>query len=482
MNRSIRFKILIITLIALALRFYRISNQSFWTDEVASIDTARAPFDKITELSAAMNNSLPCYFVLLRPLVGPSAEHIEFRARAISALAGGITVPFFIWTIYWWRRHWGAAFAAGLVLALNPLHLWYSQEVRAYAVMLFAGVLTLFFYERSRAMPSVGWKMGYICCAILAMVMHKTGMTFFFACVAWHAWDVSRKRSLAVTLWPHALVLLAAIGVAVAKSYPPTPELRRSGSILEIAYTGLTYIGGYSFGPSITEIQNFGPLQAVHRHLPQVVIAAVLLLAVAVIWMIHARALLRSREALLLTLGIGFVVAATVFSDFPYNVRYTLPALLGFAGLVGALSDRGKAGRLAIVAVVVVELWADGQWFYKANYRKGDSRAVAQWLMQNQNSIETWTALPDYLIPSILFYLPDNSRLEKGAWKPAKVTTTSFPPYPDALIIGRRHHLPDADKLIGDYWHGAIETSEIRSIAGFEIYSRKALPLVRPSR
>src|SRR5207253_3316305 len=50
-----------------------------------------------------------------------------------------------------WRKDWATALTAGVLLAINPLHVWYSQEVRGYAIMLFFGLCALLSLEWSRA-------------------------------------------------------------------------------------------------------------------------------------------------------------------------------------------------------------------------------------------------------------------------------------------------------------------------------------------
>ena len=134
---------LLLTLVALSLRFYRLSNQSLWTDEVSSIQTAQEPLAKMTKDSGSENVYLPGYFLLLGAVLDDAKQDLEFRARGLSALAGAMSVPLLIGVVFCWRRQWGTALLAGLLLAVNPLHLWYSQEVRGYATMLFFGLLTL---------------------------------------------------------------------------------------------------------------------------------------------------------------------------------------------------------------------------------------------------------------------------------------------------------------------------------------------------
>ena len=148
---------LLITVAGLALRFYRLPNQSMWTDEVSSIITARGPLSQMMQGSGVENVFLPGYFLLLRAVLGDATQDLEFRARALSALAGALSVPLFMGVVYLWRRQWTAALLAGLLLALNPLHLWYSQEVRAYGTMLFFCLLTLLAYELARLSRKWWW-------------------------------------------------------------------------------------------------------------------------------------------------------------------------------------------------------------------------------------------------------------------------------------------------------------------------------------
>ena len=76
---------LLLTLAALTLRFYRISSQSMWTDEVSSVETAREPLSKMTKDSGSENVYLPGYFLLLGAVLNDASRDVEFRARGLSA-------------------------------------------------------------------------------------------------------------------------------------------------------------------------------------------------------------------------------------------------------------------------------------------------------------------------------------------------------------------------------------------------------------
>ena len=146
-----------------------------------------------------------------------------------------------------------------------------------------------------------------------------------------------------------------------------------------------------------------------------------------------------------------------------------------FSALIAALNSgagRRYVARLTIGVVLLLGLWADVQWFYRPEYRKADSRATAQWLAANQTSVKSWTVLPEYLSESIEWYLQANQEVIAHRQPPTEAQTTTFPPVPDALIIGRRHHITEPDKIIAAYRLSAGSVRTIPGIAGFEIYVR----------
>jgi 4-amino-4-deoxy-L-arabinose transferase-like glycosyltransferase len=468
---------LLLTLAALTLRFYRISSQSMWTDEVSSVETAREPLSKMSKDSGSENVYLPGYFLLLGAVLSDASRDVEFRARGLSAVAGSLSVPLFIGLVYCWRRRWGTALLAGLLLTVNPLHLWYSQEVRAYATMLFFGLLTLLAYELARASRKPWWWVVYFLSALGAIALHKTAIIFPVACALWHGWDVWREKGRLRDLAVHVVTLGMVCGAVLLRRYPPPPVSGRSRSILELPYTFMTFVGGYSFGPSITDIQSHGALGAVSRNLAQVGILGGVLALVALAYALKFRSLFRGKETSLVVLNLGFVLLTTLAFAFPFNVRYTLPGLMAFLALVATLSSvvgHRYFARLAIAAVLLLGLWADAQWFYRPAYRKTDSRAMAQWLVANQARVKSWTVLPDYLSASVAWYLRANPGILARRQPPTQAQTTSFPPVPDALIIGRRHHVTEPDKIIAAYRASAGAVRAIPAIAGFELYVREA--------
>lgn len=470
--------IALLTLAGLALRLFRLANQSFWIDEISSIMAAQGPLNGIYQRSLLASNSLPTYFFLLRFFVGSSGPVSEYQARLLSVIAGVLSVPLFVGVVYLWRRQRGTALLAGLLLAVNPLHIWYSQEVRGYAVMLLFGLLALLCFELAREKQRFGWWVLYVSSALLAIAVHKTGLIFAVACGLWHAWDVYKHRQHFKSLLAHLPIIAATLVVLSLKSYPPPEGYGRSASGLEVGYTFLTFPGGYSFGPSVTDIQSHGPWAAISRHATQTGILLLVLLALACVIASNVRRLISGKEIQLLCLGVGAVSIYALLSRFPYNVRYTLPALFGFLALTAVLatqSEKSVWARLLLVAVLVVALWSDAQWFYSPRYRKDDCRAVAQWLVQNKERVRSWTVLPEYMNAPLEWYLRANPDVLARKMPPAQDRTTTFPPVPDVVIVSRRHHLLEPDRMIASYASAAGGAQTNRAFAGFELYSADGL-------
>jgi len=274
----------------------------------------------------------------------------------------------------------------------------------------------------------------------------------------------------------HVAIFLIAVTALFPKSYPPAAEYGRRSSGLEVLYTLLAYTGGYSFGPSLTEIQTYGALRAVLRNEMELAVAAGVLLLVASNYIRSIRSLPKTAAALFL-LDLAMVSAYSAVSGFPYNVRYTLPALLGFLTLAADLLSRVSQFSLAratVAAVAAVSLCADWQWYYSPIYRKEDSRAVAQWLIENENDVRSWTVLPGYTEVTVQWYLVSLGHSELiPRLEPAKQNdSTSFPPVPDVLITGRHDRIIQYEALTGAYQTAAGSVRKVESFSGFHIFTR----------
>ncbi|MDP3046129.1 MAG: glycosyltransferase family 39 protein, partial [Chloroflexota bacterium] len=137
--------VLLITLLAFALRLLRLDFQPLWWDEGYSVYFASQDLATLT-LKTAADIHPPLYYYLLHvwiALFGAS----DVALRLLSVVIGTATIPVF----YAVGRRLvarGTALLACLLLAVSPFHVYYSQEVRMYALATLLGLASIYFAQR----------------------------------------------------------------------------------------------------------------------------------------------------------------------------------------------------------------------------------------------------------------------------------------------------------------------------------------------
>jgi mannosyltransferase len=160
-----------IVLLAFALRGFRLDGQSLWSDESISLQRSSLPL--LQMLATMPVEHAPGYFVLLNLWLRVAGTS-DFALRFPSLLFGVLAVPLVasLGTTAF-RRSVGVV--AALVLAVNPLHVWYGQDARMYTmVVAFAtgalwALLVALRTNRARA-----WS-AYVALSALALYTHYYG-------------------------------------------------------------------------------------------------------------------------------------------------------------------------------------------------------------------------------------------------------------------------------------------------------------------
>jgi len=438
---------------AAALRFAGLAQNSLWVDEYASLVTARVPLSDIP--AAALHGDAfepPLYFWLLHMVIGRFGES-EPVLRSLSVVTGAATVPMVMLLIRALGAGSGTALLGAVLLALNPLHIWYSQEARPYALLVFLGVgsLVCLLYGLQRG-AVFGW-IGFAVLGTLTVLTHLSGAVFLL--VGWQ-WAVRVKGGIRVPrpLWmatlaimvaaaPFGLRLAHAVGHAAGTGSPP-----RALTGLEVPYTLFTYLAGYSFGPSVRELQNEGPRVAVLSHAPQTAMVAVTI-AVVLALALRLRAAATPRLTVLFLLPMMATALGSAVTGKAYNVRYAVPGIVGFVGLaamgVGSVSRPPR--RILLAVLLGLCCWADAQWLLVARYRKEDSRAAVAWLGANLPPGAKVAVAPGYQA-EVLAYYAGRGRASLR-FSGLSDTATGLPAGRiDALLLTRLHHVPHWDALL----------------------------------
>ncbi|WP_372859452.1 glycosyltransferase family 39 protein [Pseudomonas protegens] len=131
-RRVLEYGLLPILLLAAGIRFYDLTAAAIWGDEGSSLLLSQYSLIEIWR-HAARDVHPPLYFMLLHGWIALFGDGI-LSVRMFSAVPGIVTVGLGVWLVALLagRR---AAILAGVLLALLPTAVRYSQEVRMYALL-----------------------------------------------------------------------------------------------------------------------------------------------------------------------------------------------------------------------------------------------------------------------------------------------------------------------------------------------------------
>lgn len=131
----------LVLLLAAFLRFHQLEAQSFWNDEGNSARLSERPIAQIIE-GTASDVHPPLYYLMLHGWRA-GAGSSEFGLRAFSALAGVLTVAVTMGLARLLLRSPDAVMlVAGVLAAVSPPLVYYSQETRMYAMLALLAVLS----------------------------------------------------------------------------------------------------------------------------------------------------------------------------------------------------------------------------------------------------------------------------------------------------------------------------------------------------
>ncbi len=179
-------------LLAFVVRLVGIGSQPLWFDEAMTLHIAHQPGGL-----GLVHNTPPLYYVALD--VWTRVFGVEPTGlRSFSAVCGAL----FVWASFHAARVMfgnGAAFAAATFALVAPLHLYYSQEARAYSLLLALLMVVQWaawlVRERVRAGAVVALCAGSIA-ALYTHFLASIPLAFTFATAAWSAWRGGRRECL----------------------------------------------------------------------------------------------------------------------------------------------------------------------------------------------------------------------------------------------------------------------------------------------
>jgi mannosyltransferase len=405
-----------------ALRFAGLGLQSYHHDEViTAMRVLPGSFKEMLHAVKASESNPPLYYVLAwlwSKLFGTG----EFGLRSLSAVFGAATIPV-AYLIGRELAHRRAGLILAALVAFNPMLIWYSQEARSYALLVFFSALGMLFFVRALDRHDGRDLALWAVSSALALCSHYFA---FFAIAIEGAWLLVAWRGRLRAVLP-ALGAVAATGVALLPLLGAQVDPRhiawieKSPISTRFRETGVSFLAGET-GHVIAE-----PSRSRYALVP--LIAVALGLALVVLW--GSR---RERRGVMLglVLGLGVVALAGVAALFgkDYVVeRNLLPALVPLAAVValglGAVSTR----RLGLgLAVALSAYWLAFAIYVTQtpNLQRPDFRTLTADLgpARTRRAIASWKLAAD----PVRWYLHDGAvRMYSGVERLGEIDVISKP-------------------------------------------------------
>jgi 4-amino-4-deoxy-L-arabinose transferase-like glycosyltransferase len=351
-------------------------------DEVGEVALARQP---VRHIVFAQDGFPPLYHLLLRcwiGLLGPDA------ARWFSVLCGMLLVAV-VWRLGRLAGGTTTAWVAAALVAISPIHIWYSQEARANMLFYFLAVLTawLFFraIETNRPRDWLLYGLG----AGAGMYSHYYFPHVIAGLLVAVLFERDSRRPIGRLTLVHGAIALAAIpwlmllgpDLQLQSGYTP---LSQPLDIKSLGYTLVTLLFGFSVGPSVRDLHTSRAGRTLLEAAPWGVAAlAVCAAAVRSLWATPSTHRWALRLGVVLVLPIAACGVAATVLDLGYRVRYVawgatiLLLLIALAVAQGRrLTTTWAAAALLVVlsAVSLVNRNTEGR------YMNEDAKGAAAYL------------------------------------------------------------------------------------------------------
>lgn len=386
-------------LVATCLRLFWLEAQSLWADEGAQYFVASAStLDEFWQRLEQRTFHPPLSFLISHVFL--RLHHSDFFLRLPSVLFG-VGSLILAYGLAKKLTSVAVALVTVWVMAISPLHIWYSQEARMYAPLLFIALLSTWVFVWAVETRRWYWWGCYACTLALGLYLHVFIVLQIMVHGVWlllwfrHAW------------WAYCGtgIVTAALAFPIVSPWVKLVLRRVSPGLIEgvavisshrivigwegIFYALYAYGSGFSLGPSPAALHNDRSVSALLPHLPTIACVALIYgtLLVAGLYSLARRWSWGLAGQCLIGFAGPIVGAAlmTSMSSFSFNVRYTIMGFPFFCLLVGAAivflgRQQAWLGGVALLALTLISSWSLVNYYSLPDYGRTNVRAaVAHW-------------------------------------------------------------------------------------------------------
>jgi 4-amino-4-deoxy-L-arabinose transferase-like glycosyltransferase len=455
--------------LAVLLRLYDFTARSLWNDEGITLRFVGTSWPDVLGFHGQYDPHPPLYYALVK-LTGLAVPELV-AGRLLSLIAGSLTIL----VLYELTRRLVNAWAglvAAVVLCVSPIHIWYSQEARQYALTVLLVAISYLALVAYRQGPHIGWAVAYAISTAIAVYIDYSALFALAPQVVLLALVAREQKRRSVPLF-------GCLALAILAYLPWIPQLiisvQQEGTIRE-SFLGLSPERFVAALGSLVGLQDqddyFQRDMAAVWRMWEPLRVMVQVTAVAVVILCAVLAWKGSRPALLVAclLSFGTIAVTTLVSFFSpsFASRTVLGAVLGWAIFMGMLvAGRGmpelrrgwkrikmpatfSVGLSALLLALIVSAVAFGAANADISLQRGPhwsdlTAAISQAAGSKQNFVIVVPSKIDYTLidaykPGVLdgravTSLDDLSKLppsDLDVWM-AYHRSTAFAPYFDEL-------------------------------------------------
>ncbi len=211
-----RVPIVLLTLLGALLRFYAIGRQGFWYDESYTVLLVGRGPGEMFRLIPQLESTPPLYYCVAWVWArlfgfGPAA------LKSLSAVCGTLAIPVAYAAARKLLPGRRAALIVAALAACSPFLIWYSQEARAYSLLMLLSALFLLAFAHVREDPRPRAVALWSVTGSLALLTHYYAVIVLVPQAIWLLYEHRRSRAIWAGIAGIALVGLALTPLAIAQ-------------------------------------------------------------------------------------------------------------------------------------------------------------------------------------------------------------------------------------------------------------------------
>jgi len=388
--------LLSLTLFGAILRFYNLGYNSIWLDEASTLNFAIKSIPDIWQATTAGEFNPPLFYW---------TEHImlifgnsEVILRFIPALLGVLTIPL----IYCVGKEFmdrNTGIIAAAAFAFSPFLIFYSQDARAYSMMLFFVTFAMVFYFRAlKSNDLANWALFGLLSA-LAFWTHFYALVIIGALILYALYELFPKIKTNIRAIQPLVISCVIFGLVCLPLILVTIQLfaKRTASAPTFGIQGPDLI-----------IATFAQISGSE-------VAMYLLLLLFIAGIVQAFLLDKNKGIFLVTITVlTFVISNFLSYRIPMQPRYLIflaivyfvAIALSYKLLYSLVNSRGVVYGFIAILVVMNAFMLVG---YYSGYVKEDWRGFAGGLQQMTEQGDFVVIVPGYVSQPLNYYYSNTS-------------------------------------------------------------------------